>query len=87
MDPACVSARNCQPNDIQWEDGGPAFDWSIYEGWMGLNIDNRDKPCLQVCMYKDSIYVGFLEIATIITLTVFNYRQVRYLHSICLCSI
>ncbi len=44
-----MSAGNCQPNDIQWEDEGPNFDESIYEGWMGMNIDNRDWSCLQVC--------------------------------------
>ncbi len=49
MDPVCVSARNCQPNDIQWEDEGPDFDVSLYRGWMEMNIDNRDWPCLQVC--------------------------------------
>ncbi len=53
MDSACVSAQNCNANDIQWEDGGPGFDESIYEGWMGMNIDNRERSCLQVMYHNE----------------------------------
>ncbi len=50
LDTKCVSAGNCDPdgNDIQWEDEGPDFDKSLYEGWMGIRVDNS-RPCLMVC--------------------------------------
>ncbi len=48
MDPACVSAGNCNANDIRWENEGPGFDESIYEGWMNIWIQNKDWPCLMV---------------------------------------
>ncbi len=48
LDPACVSDSNCEPSDIRWEDEGPVFNASIYEGWMGIKIDNRERSCLMV---------------------------------------
>ncbi len=48
LDPTCVSAGNCEASDIRWEDEGPGFNASIYEGWMGIEIDNLDRPCLMV---------------------------------------
>ncbi len=60
MDPACVSAGNCLANHIQWEDEGPGFDGSIYDGWMEMQIDNRNLPCLMVNILswkKDILFI------------------------------
>ena len=41
----------CDEKNIYWEDGGPLFDESIYDGsWMGMNLDQPFEgfSCLQV---------------------------------------
>ena len=64
LDPACVSAGNCEPKDIQWEDEGPGFDASIYEGWMGIAINNQnriDRRCLMVSK-SINLFLHFINI-------------------------
>ncbi len=54
MDPGCVSDSSCQANQIVWEDGGPGYDESLYDGWLNINIDNFNMSCVQV------IYIMYL---------------------------
>ncbi len=61
LDPACVSAGNCNAKDIVWEDDGPSFDESIYKGWMGMRFDNRNWPCLMVCSVVIMIFFIILK--------------------------
>ncbi len=55
LDPTCVSAGNCQSSDIVWEDGGPGFDESLYDGWLGMNIDARNLACVNVSITRNGI--------------------------------
>ncbi len=46
-DPTCVDLGNCRSSDIVWEDGGPAFDESLYDGWLYMNIDSDVHNCIK----------------------------------------
>ncbi len=48
LDSACVSESTCEVNNLLWEDNGPAMDESFYEGWLLVNIDNRNLSCVWV---------------------------------------